>query len=953
MKYNVAKNSYANVNLIEGNKSLSYNQLFDFVINNNATISLSGTDILSVEVDLGERVFVDEVRYYFSSVFAPNSVVSGISFYARRSEHEFYSLLTPLVGSGYYYATITGTSYAPSQVKLIHTVSGTSISGIAVALQVLNNEDIVNFGSAGEKTFERFDLSLLYDVADVREIPIFNSGPAGADAYITIEPQNNLSDNILQFGATSSGPWLSVLESKNQICGPNRFNSYYLSEYDQRQFVNTYVYENAVELLPGSVSGTYTTCVFGNPDSSLLFTPLIFDREYPIVASGVVFYDNFNTASGDKWQILNGTFSFTNFYLLATSYNYPSIITKSSIFYSYDWECLMKIAWGNTGNASDWRAEFIPFFIDANNYFGVWVRANTNYKDIRFVLNGLVIHTVPTATIDPFANLNTWFWFKSRREFNVLRAKMWKVGDPEPAWFFTYGLSSNALLSKVGYIRFIYNSSNVSNALLADDISVSSYVTASGESNAKIATSLTDGMETVELRSSDRVPLPYHVYTTVTGILEGSNHVIRSTVRYFDTDGIIKTYNLGSSSQSTYGNFVGAYQVCDDVDETIWGVSLQYRTSSAYSTSFAFINYFKQLTGAASSATIFSMAGGSLINVSVKFFVTNKDSGCWLYFYTSNTSAPNGAGYHLHFYNNSLSRTFILSDPNVDFVGGMCLASANNDLWYANNYNNTVLKITTSGMVLKSYDAVGPVRYMCSDKQGGCYFLRSDKIVRLNSNADYVSSIDVDANTTLFGLDKDVEGNFWLLINNTTVVNIDSSGTPLFSYSYYDAFIKDICIVNGGVWLKCSDVLEWKFLGRHTKTITKSLFSPVGHANVGLPDRMNTPVFYSKPFSVFDNRFPLPIDTHWNNLPWRKVAIRNYLLPSKKYHQFRFTLCASNPGKVSPILKSLSLQSVVKVDNIPSGQARSVYVKADISFLNETQLGIYLSNLKVWWYVPE
>jgi hypothetical protein len=484
----------------------------------------------------------------------------------------------------------------------------------------------------------------------------------------------------------------------------------------------------------------------------------------------------------------------------------------------------------------------------------------------------------------------------------------------------------------------------------ADDISVWTNCSAVGESNNSITVDSSDVMDTIAIRSTDVRPKNYNVYTTAATDIASSNYVITTSLRYFDNNQVVSTKIYFNESNYYPWTGYGVVHEIDKNDETIWGILFVTRSSSAVS--YMRIFRWNQLTDAFTTVNIYSV-GSSTINCGVLILVPNINQGCWLYFKTT-SNGINGAGYYLIYFNDSLSRTFTLREAQQDFVGGMCLANSNSHLWYANKYLNTVLKINTSGTTLASYDATDSISIVHPDGLNGCYVLQGEAILRLNSSAQFLYTVPVGPYVSNFCIDRDT-GGFWLLYQSSQIINITNDGVVNFSSPYTsEHFVTDLKSVHGGVWFKCVNDKKWRFFDSTQKKVTKEIYTPTS-GGVDLEGFTNTPLFFSKQFNEedFDSRFPLSIDTYWQDLSWRKVSPRNYLLPQAIYHQVKFTLRVSNPGKISPILKSLYRYPILKLENIPPSQTKNIYVKANISSLNETQLGHYTSNLKVWWYIPE
>jgi len=95
MEYNLANNIVTS--LEHGNVSLNTYQLKG-LIESTATILLSDTSILCVDCDLGTRIKVNDMRYYFSSTSESGTVSSGIQFYYKDESFDPYYLLQTELG---------------------------------------------------------------------------------------------------------------------------------------------------------------------------------------------------------------------------------------------------------------------------------------------------------------------------------------------------------------------------------------------------------------------------------------------------------------------------------------------------------------------------------------------------------------------------------------------------------------------------------------------------------------------------------------------------------------------------------------------------------------------------------------------------------------------------------------------------------------------------------------
>lgn len=276
MEYNLSKESFFYTNTTEGNVSLDIDDLIS-IMYNTASVTLSGSEsaVLCIDVDLGMCISCDGVRYYFNSTSNSGTVASGVSILYKNESFEDYTSLNISIGDGYYLGDVsTGSEFTPRYVRLLHTLSGT-IYGDVNGLMILNNEDVVNFGTDGSTESETF--TALIDEPVIRTIPVYNSGDRTSTAYVYIEPQNNYVDDIIYISDSQDGPWVGVRESDYTIVDG--------SSWSDGNYSNTTLLSGRLVLSAGYTTGTYTTSVFNFPFSkySALDVVMSYDHDTPIV----------------------------------------------------------------------------------------------------------------------------------------------------------------------------------------------------------------------------------------------------------------------------------------------------------------------------------------------------------------------------------------------------------------------------------------------------------------------------------------------------------------------------------------------------------------------------------------------------------------------------------------------------------------------------------------------
>jgi len=263
MKYNLAKHSNTYDNLTVGNVNFTQDDLRNLVTGVCTVAVTSGTnDIVCVETDLGARIKTYMLRYLFSSPSASGTVSSGIEFYYKNDEPDNYSSLTTTMSEGYYTATIPGAS-TPRFVRVVHTISGTAVSGTVVGFEVLNDDEDVDFGIDGTTTSVSSDNSVYGGSDVITEVSIYNDSAVKRTAYVSLEPQGTNVDDFLTISTTSGGPWVGVKED-NTTLGSSSAGWTAGTRSSETEIDGN----NKLTLATQEASGTFTTEIFENTEKN-------------------------------------------------------------------------------------------------------------------------------------------------------------------------------------------------------------------------------------------------------------------------------------------------------------------------------------------------------------------------------------------------------------------------------------------------------------------------------------------------------------------------------------------------------------------------------------------------------------------------------------------------------------------------------------------------------------
>ena len=275
MQYNVLAGAEWSVNTSEGNVSLDYPNMYGLIgYTDDPMVTLSGSDILVLDFDLGIRLHLDRIEYKYYTPYASTAdVASGIEFYYKNeSFDEYISLATSYSGSNIFYATTSGTLFAPRWLRAKHTIANTAnattFSGVAYGFKAFNDDTTVDFGEDGTATSSHIEI-VREDIPDVRAIAIYNNGSVLADAYVNLEPTHEGLDNALAISASQSGPWTYVFDPMDLVAD--------VTNFDHGLYENTDISVNmlrvtGIDLPDGFVThydlGKYTSRVFqrGNAD---------------------------------------------------------------------------------------------------------------------------------------------------------------------------------------------------------------------------------------------------------------------------------------------------------------------------------------------------------------------------------------------------------------------------------------------------------------------------------------------------------------------------------------------------------------------------------------------------------------------------------------------------------------------------------------------------------------
>jgi len=274
-----------------GNKVLTSLELRALVdgITVSGGASLSSPDVLYLNIDLGNRIYIDSFFVYVDSAASRETVASNLGFYYRNSESDSFVQVDTSDNSLYYFASSLPDIFAPIQCRI-------TLSGVDCTLRELviyNNDYSVAFGEDGALTEYTIDDAPTGGNSSIHTIPIFNNDPPGSmpvTAFISIDYSGNEWDKNLKL--SSDGETFYSWDDGPSLDSNQEGESY---TWNMGTCSGTVVSGTSIRLNV-TLSGTYTTPIFqfnGRYGR---------DELHIITASGVEIYPTYKTNIVDQFS---------------------------------------------------------------------------------------------------------------------------------------------------------------------------------------------------------------------------------------------------------------------------------------------------------------------------------------------------------------------------------------------------------------------------------------------------------------------------------------------------------------------------------------------------------------------------------------------------------------------------------------------------------------------------
>jgi hypothetical protein len=958
MKYNLAQFSQTIANTAVGDISLTTDEVIR-VLNTTAAqidIPVSGTTsgTLVLDSDLGARVHCSEIRYYFQNNNPIASTASGITFYYKNERFEAYKEVTTYYNANYYYTTLSG-EISPRYIRMSHFATTSSGVSQTNGFQVINNEDYVDFGTDGTAIDHNFNLSVENNNTDVSELQVYNSGPIKANVKLFIEPQRTVADDILTISDSADGPWYGVYRSEDLIAAAGFWDN---GSYDDTEEV-----AGVLQLDGGSTEGTYTTRIIQLDDyQRLTFTVL--DHHYPIIVPEVEYLLDFSDADY-QWNV-----DYINFYEVwwydgymaydITAQDSASEIQVSTkrLDYEYgdDWQLTFR--YKTRYHWADPNAGTYIYFMwpKEDFYLGNYAYG---YPNQRFVLNETV-HDV-TGVFNWLAN-SVWLNFKLQRSFTVLRWKIWRTDSPEPAaWMWSITVAPGDLDIPLQGGIHIEDRVTRYGPISFDDFKLIKNFSASEGGTSVITVEEEDTLESLEVRSSNTRPLDRDTFVRY----NRSGQTIY-TDHYWIVDGSFA--ERSGSWLAPSSNLNGAFEEywIDSVTGIEYTIDKPFRNAPTGGNPDWVDVYLRIRLPGGTLYTYHLYDGGSnsydyYLLWSTYKVAPNYTGATWIYYFLHPNSSQGGNGtYYLRYFSatGSLQYTKSADGSNGSFAYDLsAVHNTQGDLWYTDRDLSTVFKISSGGSILASFLATEDIRGVLALDDGGCWFIRSSNLVRLDTNAEPIDTIELPSPNASY-VYSDFDGGFYLQVGYE-VYHLTSTGEVLFSIYLNNLYW--ITPLQTGFITKQHDGTTSNYpIASYVSNIERRVMSTWNYpSNEGALRGTFDSNRLGARSQAFDDtngdhssHFPIPVDDAWGDtvVEWTSVSLRDYTYTSEQYHQLRLTLRADTSAN-SPKVAGIYTQRAIELPDVHPNQYGTFYLRTDITDLNEADVGDYTSDVRAFWYL--
>jgi hypothetical protein len=321
--YNLINSGLIETNVL-GNKQLSTEELA-YLYNGNTTtsgITILDTDILYIDIDLFNRINVEDFKLYINVVGDRTASLVNVDFYYKNLIDDNYTLCSKEHDLETFYPINLPELFAPRFFRIVISSLECSIFEI----ELTNEDDNIAFGDDGNQSFVTVD----HTYGNYTTLPIFNNADVDTslvNAYVLVDYQGNASDFYLALSDSPDGEYKGLSSGAMIETDDTSFNY----TWSRGVFYGTYVNGDNIEHDPTFFedSSYYTTTVisFGDPlMSSFLITNKTVPSGTSITWGSSEYQDTVKIRSSNTPPL-----PFTKFFITSTESDYMVNICKADM----------------------------------------------------------------------------------------------------------------------------------------------------------------------------------------------------------------------------------------------------------------------------------------------------------------------------------------------------------------------------------------------------------------------------------------------------------------------------------------------------------------------------------------------------------------------------------------------------------------------------------------------
>lgn len=412
---------------------------------------------------------------------------------------------------------------------------------------------------------------------------------------------------------------------------------------------------------------------------------------------------------------------------------------------------------------------------------------------------------------------------------------------------------------------------------------------------------LDDGVETVEVRSSNYKPKSYHIFRELyTYYHTDSYSYLRYTDKWVETDQIktTSTVTLLKSHWTSPGGWKNYFVVMDQRTERFGGFAFANLTGSSPYSDWLIFNTNSDLV--TKSKYMVSSTSTSSLSFDWKEVKFDYEGGMWVYFYAvsySSSDFVDETGYYLCYFDQNMTEKFKYFNT-VDFVGAMGVSYTTKNLWYTTPESDQIQQIAFDGTVLYNhFENTEVLGGLCVLYDNSVWYANGRNLYNLKETgiADDTKTLTNVSDNKFIAIAPDGDGSeaLWGLENfyvSRLLLYGENKGNKEFSV-YVEHAIR-LYPVDSGVWVWCADIDNpgdsyMRYVSKVNKRIDREYKL----------DYNSTPGVLEHTYEdqMYAGKIPLTIDQEWSNLEWKKVNTESFILSEDSYQQVKVALRRQAP----------------------------------------------------------